>query len=171
MKKKKLLISGVVVLTLFFCGIYIFLSKPDGTTIESRKDLISKNMNGQIWNISTETEIDGYIISATYGDNQKSGIAIFKPTKNGKYKFQSHFWNDNDTIILTTLITEKNSYNLVWFNGALTSYAEITYTSNGQFLETKKFNTEGKPILYNISPKDEYEIKIRYYDENGTVYE
>ena len=65
-KKKTLLsISGIAVLAILFSGIYIFLSQSDGTTIESREDLISKSMNGQVCNISTETEIDGYIVSAT----------------------------------------------------------------------------------------------------------
>ena len=69
-----------------------------------------------------------------------SGIAVFKPYGNGKYKLHSREWRDNDRIIMTGITVDNKWYDVVWFNGAKTDYAEITYTLDG---------VKQEPIIHN----------------------
>lgn len=41
----------------------------------------------------------------------------------------------NDEIILDTAVINKTAYNFIWFNGAKTEYAEVTYTVDNKPLD------------------------------------
>ncbi len=62
-------------------------------------------------------------------------------------------------------------YDLIWFNGAETEYAEITYTINGKENKVLRYDTTDMDIIYNKNPEKEYSMKIYYYDSEGNWYE
>ena len=60
---------------------------------------------------------------------------------------------------------------LIWFNGAKTEYAEITYTINGQVQDTLRYSTDDMDIISIKNPEKEYSIHVAYYDNDGNKYE
>ena len=61
-------------------------------------------------------------------------------------------------------------YNLVWFGGTATEYAEITYTVGGEPLEPCRYETGKMPVLCSPAPADRYSISVVYYDRAGNEY-
>ena len=126
---------------------------------------------GTNWNIAVEQELEEYILSGIYSDNGKSGIAVFKPNGHGTYKLISREWRDSDEIIISGFIADGTWYDIVWFNGASTNIAELTYTSEGEKPETLSFETGDMSIICNPAPSDAYSLEVVYYDKNGNKYE
>lgn len=62
-------------------------------------------------------------------------------------------------------------YDLFWFNGAQTEYAEIIYTVNGEKSEVSKYDTIDMNLIYAKSPEKDYSIEVCYYDSDGNRYE
>ena len=62
-------------------------------------------------------------------------------------------------------------YDLIWFNGAQTEYAEIIYTIDGKKRDTLKYDTTDMDIICINNPEKEYTINVSYYDKNGNKYE
>ena len=171
--KKKL---GLYVLILFVClvgiFIYYFNSSPDGDTIESREALLNDAISGgSDWTIAKETEIDDYIISCAYSTDGKSTIAVFEPVSNRKYKFSTSTNRDNEDIIVGGAVINGDWYDLVWFNGAQTEYAEVIYTVNGVRKEALKYDTTNMDLIYIKNPEKDYSMEICYYDSEGKRYE
>ena len=171
--KKKL---GLYVLILFVClvGIFIYYcnSSPKGNTIESREALLNDAISGEsVWTIAKETEIDDYIISCAYSTNGKSTIAVFEPVSNGKYKFSTSTNRDSEEIIVGGAIINEEWYDLVWFNGAQTEYAEVIYTVNGVRKEALKYDTANMDLICIKNPEKDYSMEVCYYDSEGKRYE
>ena len=172
MKKKILLFGLIFVICISSVLVYYACSVNAGNTIESREALLDKAITtGENWNIVKETEIEGYIISAAYSTDNKSTLAVFEPESNGKHKFSTSVNRRSDEIIIGGVIINGEWYDLVWFNGAKTEYAEIVYTINGKENKTLKFNTADMDIIYNKNPEKEYEMSVCYYDSEGNKYE
>ena len=54
--------------------------------------------------------------------------------------------------------------------GAATEYAEITYTVDGEMLESCRYETGKMPVLCHPAPADRYGISVVYYDHAGNRY-
>ena len=98
-------------------------------------------------------------------------LAIFEPTGNGDYKFSTSTNRNSDEIIVGGVAINGEWYDLIWFNGAKTEYAEITYTINGQVQDTLRYNTDDMDIISIKNPEKEYSIHVAYYDNDGNKYE
>jgi len=172
MKKKLSLIVLVTIICVTAAFIYFFTRIPKGNTPESRESIlnaaISKGIN---WTIATEIELDGYIISGAYSTDDRSTLSIFEPVGNGNYRFMTSTNRNNDEIIISGAVINGKWYDLVWFHGAKTEYAEITYTISGQRQNPLRFSTENMDILYQEQPAKEYSMQVVYYDRDGKKYE
>lgn len=171
MNKKRLL----YVLIPLVCTIGVLLFSnilPKGNTVESREELLDNAIpRDDNWTILKEIEIDNYIISCAYSANGKSTIAVFEPTSNGKYKISTSTSRDNEDIIIGGTIINGEWYDLIWFNGAQTEYAEIIYTVNGVREEPLKYDTTNMDLIYIKNPEKEYSMNVCYYDSKGNRYE
>lgn len=162
----------VVIMVVMCIGSISYYIQPDGSTLESREELLQERSKGKLWLISVEQKIDNYIISGIYSGYDESGLAVFEPKGNGKYKLQTRVFRDNDRIITTSSYIGGQWYDIVWFNGAKTDYAEITYTLDGVKQEPIIHNSKGMEIFIHPAPtNDEYGIDVVYYDSEGNKYE
>lgn len=172
MKKKILILGLIIVVCISSFVVYFACSSNAGDTVESREVLLDKAIApGENWNIVKETEIEGFIISAAYSTDNKATLAVFEPEAKGKYKFSTSVNRQSDEIIIGGAVINGDWYDLVWFNGAQTEYAEIVYTINGKENKTQKFDTTDMDIIYNKNPEKEYEMSVCYYDSEGNKYE
>lgn len=145
---------------------------PKGNTVESREGLLDTAIpEGSNWTISKEIEVDNYIVSGAYSANGKSTIAVFVPTPNGKYKFSTSTNRENKDIIVGGAIINGEWYDLIWFNGAQTEYAEIIYTVNNVRKEPLKYDTTNMDLICIKNPEKEYSVGACYYDRKGNRYE
>lgn len=162
----------VVIMVVMCTGSILYYIQPDGSTLESREEICAEFPKGEGWKIAVEQELNDYIISGIYSCNEMSGIAVFKPYGDGKYKLYSREWRDNDRIIITGITVDNLWYDVIWFNGAKTDYAEITYTLDGAPQEPIIHNSKGMEIFIHPAPtNDEYGIDVVYYDDAGNRYE
>lgn len=93
------------------------------------------------------------------------------PTKIGNYRFITSTNRDHDDIILSGAMINGEWYDFIWFQGAQTEYAEITYSINGQVQNTMRYDTEDMEIISIKNPEKEYTIQAVYYDSAGNKYE
>lgn len=163
------IISAVLIL-IIITGLMDY-KKYDGSTLESRERIISEAQDSRQWKISVEKEYDNFIISGIYDDSGKSGIAVFSPNKRGGYSLCSRVIREADKIIVTGTSIDNVWYDIVWFNGAQTEYAEIVYNVNGKEQETIKHNSENMDIYINKAPTTDYTIDVTYYDSAGNMYD
>ena len=162
----------VVIMVVMCIGSISYYIQPDGSTLESREELLQERSKGKLWLISVEQKIDNYIISGIYSGYDESGLAVFEPKGNGKYKLQTRVFRDNDRIITTSSYIGGQWYDIVWFNGAKTDFAEITYTLDGVKQEPIIHNSKCMEIFIHPAPtNDEYGINVVYYDSEGNKYE
>lgn len=143
-----------------------------GTTVESREGLLNDALStGTNWSIAKETEVEGYLVSAAYSADSKIALAVFKPDGRGGYAFQSSTNRNADEIVISSVVIHQNSYDLVWFNGAQTAYAELSYRLDDQLQDPLKFDTNDMKIICVKSPAKEYTLSVFYYDHAGNKYE
>ena len=146
-------------------------NKPDGSTLESREQLLENLPRGFDWKIASETELSRHIVSGIYSRDNKSGIAIFMPNGDKKYRLLARQWRDTDDIIISNFVVDNIWYDIIWFNGAKTDYAEITYTYGGKKQEPIIHNSKGMEIFINPAPSNDYALDVVYYDSEGNKYE
>lgn len=172
MKKKVKIYIAVALLC--FVGIYIFsnfFSYQKGDTIESQEILLNRSVpSGRNWTIYNAAYIDGYQISGAYSTNGKSAIVVFEPTNEGGYKLVSSMVEDNDKIIIFGRFINSKWYDLIWFNGAQTQYAEVTYTINGITQERIRFDTNAMQLITIQMDEKSYSWDVIYYDQDGNTY-
>lgn len=171
MKKKIGIVFGIFIILFLAYSAWNYFGKPDGRTVQSREELLENIPKGTDWKIAKETEFKNHIISGMNSSDGKSGIAVFEPFDNGKYKMSSREWRENDEIIISGYIIDGIWYDLIWFNGAQTEYAEIIYTIDGEEQEPIVCDTKNLDILIQESPEKDYMLSVIYYDENGNIYE
>lgn len=172
MKKRTLIITGILFLLFIGYNLFQYLSIPDGNSVKSREQLLKDIPKGVTWNIAIEQELQDLIVSGIYSSGGKTGIAVFEPEGN-RYKLYSREWrNSADRIIITGISIDGIWYDLVWFNGAETEKAELTYTQTGNNIEeTFTFDTSDMEIICNPAPADNYALDVIYYDKDGNTYE
>ncbi len=170
--KKAIIVFSVLVALVICFGAVQYFNRPDGSTLQSREEICAEFPKGKDWKIAIEQEFKDYIISGIYSRDEMSGIAVFKPYGNGKYKLHSREWREQDRIIITGITIDNMWYDVIWFNGAKTDYAEITYTLDGKKQAPIIHNAKGMEIFINPAPtNDEYGIEVVYYDDAGNKYE
>ena len=149
-----------------------FVSLPKGNTVESREDLLNDAIRGEsAWKIVKEINIEDHIISCGYSENDKATIAVFIPTTNGRYKFLTSTNRHNKEIIIGGVNINNDWYDLIWFNGAQTEYAEVTYTINNETKKTTKYDTRNMDLISIKNNEQSYKLDFYYYDNAGNRYE
>lgn len=172
MNRKLLWILGAAIICVVGILIYGLCSVPLGNTPESREKILESEISkGSGWTIAKEIEIDGYIVSAAYSTNGKVTLAVFEPIRNGKYEFKTYTCRDRDEIIIGGFTINGQWYDLIWFNGAQTEYAEVTYTGNSQIQDTLKYDTTAMDIISINNSAKSYTISVAYFDSDGNKYE
>ena len=170
MNKKRLLYVLIPLICIIGALLHFSNTLPKGNTVESREELLNNAIpKGDSWTVSKEIEIDKYIISCAYSANGKSTIAVFEPTSNGKYKFLTSTNRQNEDIIIGGAIINGEWYDLIWYNGTQTEYAEITYSTSGKEDETLKYDTTKGDIIYIKNNEKEYNLSVCYYDSKGRI--
>lgn len=170
MKNKVWIALAIIILAVLGYAAYQHSQQPDGSTVESREAILRNAPKKIEWHIAQEEEIAGCLLSCIYSDN-KAGIAVFEPAGNGKYQLFSLDWRDIDDIVITQFVADGELYDVVWFNGAATSYAELTYTVDANKEKPMVFDTSDMPIIYTKAPAGNYALEVKYYDDAGNVYE
>ena len=170
-EKKTISIFAVIVAFTLFFGAIQYFNQPDGSTLESREEICAEFPRGKDWKISVEQKLDDHIISGVYSRDGMSGVAIFEPQGNGKYKLQTREWRNQDEIVISGATFNGVWHDIIWFNGAKTDYAEITYTYGGKKQEPIIHNSKGMEIFINPAPSNDYTLDVIYYDSAGNKYE
>lgn len=175
MKKKKIVIFAVafvlVALAIYIVFAYQHNKAYDGATVKSREILLDQAIGeSKSWTIATEREIEGYIVSGAYSTNNQAAVAVFEPIREDGYKLMTTTSRSSDEIIDDAVLINGVSYQLIWFHGAQTEYAEIVYTIDGQAQETRKHRTADMEIICEKAPAKEYTMEIAYYDSEGNKY-
>lgn len=170
MKKKSVIIMIAAIITILGYGAYRYCSQPDGSTVKSREEMLRDTPKGAEWNILQEQELEGYLL-CSIDSGQKSGIAVFEPIDDGTYKLISKEWRKSDEIMISGLPINGVWYDLIWFDGAETKYAEITYSVDGIENDPIIFETSDMKIICSKAPAKDYTLTVKYYDNDGNVYE
>ncbi len=160
----------LAILLVLVCG-SVLVNKPDGSTLESREKLLESLPRGIGWKIATEAECENHIISGIYSRDNKSGIAVFTPRIEEGYRLLARQWCDSDDIMIANFVIENVWYDVIWFNGAKTEYAEITYTYDGVAQERIIHPAKGMEIFICPAPSENYSLHVAYYDDAGNKYE
>lgn len=154
---------------LCFCR---FLRSPGGETVESRQEMLNAAISkGRDWTILKELELEDCVVSAAYSADRKCTLAVFEPQGEGAYRLRTTTTRDADQIIIAGTMANGAWYDLVWFQGAGTEYAEVTYTVGGQEQQPLRFDTGEMEILSIKNPQKEYSMQVVYYDGEGNRYE
>ncbi len=168
--KKRFVFLAIIILAFLSYAAYQHSQQPDGSTVESREAILRAAPKKIEWRIAREEEIAGHLLSCVYSST-KAGIAVFEPAGNDKYQLVSIDWRDIEDIIITQLVADGEWYDVVWFNGAATSYAELTYTIDANKEKPLIFDTSDMPIICTKAPDGDYSLEVKYYDDAGNVYE
>ena len=111
------------------------------------------------------------MISAASGQDGKACLAIFEPAGKGRYTLSASVSQDQGEILVTGLQTGESWYDLVWFQGADTEYAEIRYTIAGEKQAPVRYDTSDMEIFCIENPEKEYTLQAVYFDADGNAYE
>ena len=167
--KRFLSIVAVLTIVLVFAG----CSTENGTTVESREkqlDSTVEKSSGTHWTITKEIEVEDYIISGAVNTNGQATLAAFKPEDNGNYKFSTSTNRNQEEIIISGYQINDTWYDFIWFSGAKTEYAEVTYLINEKS-ETQKYDTSDMEIISIPNQEKDYTIQVSYFDSEGNQYQ
>lgn len=168
---KKWIAFGVLIILFLAYSTRNYFGQPDGSTVRSREELLENILKGADWKIAKETKFKNHIISGMYSSDGKSGIVVFEPRDNGTYKMSSREWRENDEVVISGYSMDGTWYDLVWFHGGQTEYAEIIYSFDGEEQEPMVYDTRNMDVLVHEAPAKDYSMRVVYYDENGNAYE
>jgi hypothetical protein len=173
MKRRVLL--GVVAAVVVCLGAFFLYQgslEPAGVTRESREELLNASITkGDGWTIAAERELDGWMVSAACSSDGKATVAVFEPTREGGYEFSTSTNRDREEIIVAGAAVNGNWYDLVWFGGAQTEYAEICYGVGGEQQDPMRYDTSEMGIIAIPNQEKEYTLHVSYVDGAGTVYQ
>ena len=173
MNRKKIIIIAILVVALCVLGIALFRysQTPRGNTLESRVEILQEALpNSTYLSIATEKKLDDYLICGIHSESQ-TGIAVFQQKGNENYKFVSAYCLGANEIVTTTCRIQDQWYNLIWFDGCATEYAEVIYTIDGIPNAPVTFDTSKGGVICSIAPSNHYSLDIKYYDADGNVFE
>ena len=172
MSRKKIIIIAILAVALCVFGVALFRHSqiPRGNTLESRVEILQEALpNSTYLNIATEKKLDDYLICGIHSENQ-TGIAVFQQKGSENYKFVSAYCLGTNEIITTTCRIQDQWYNLIWFNGCATEYAEVIYTIDGTHNAPIPFDTSDGSVICSKAPSNRYSIDVQYYDADGNVF-
>lgn len=162
----EIVVVGIVI------SVFVIQNTNRCDTLENRERRLKEISNlGEVTHIDQETTIDDYIISGYITKNDRYGLAVFAPTGDGKYEFQTNINRQNDELIFIAATINQTPYNLFWANKLNLDYAEITYTIAGKTGETIKIDAQNNQIIYTEAPAIDYNVEYIFVDKNGTRYE
>ena len=163
------MLLAAAVLAAACLGVYQAWGRPDGATVESREALLAEALPaGQGWNLASELELEGYLIGGAVDASGQSALAVFEP-EGEDYRLE-HAMSMGHNVVQDSVLIDGTWYDLAWFGGAETEYAEITYTVDGEPLESCRYETGKMPVLCHPAPADRYGISVVYYDHAGNRY-
>ena len=169
MKNKKVAVIVATILCFLGIGFYQVSQRADGSTVESREEILRSLPIGTRLKIAKEQNMDQYLLSCVYSESQ-TGIAIFEQNGRGHYKLVSMECRDVDDIIISGCFIQNQWYDLIWFNGASTDYAEVIYDVDGVRDNPIIFDTSEMNIICSKAPAKSYSLEVKYYDNDGNVY-
>ena len=170
--KKYTLPFTMIIIVGLLIGFFINQSKLNGSTIESRELRLKEISNlGEVTTIDQEILIDDYVISGYTTKNNRYGLAVFAPTGNGQYEFQTNVNRRNDELAFTTTTINQALYNVFWANKADLDYAEITYTIDGKTGETIKVDAQNNQIIYTKAPSKDFSVEYHFVNIHGDRYQ
>ena len=166
--RRRMLLAAAV-LAAAGLGAYQVWGQPDGATAESREALLAEALpTGHGWNLVSELELEGYLIGGAVDTSGQSALAVFEP-EGEDYRLE-HAMSMGHNVVQDSVLIGGTWYDLAWFGGAATEYAEITYTVDGEPLESCRYETGKMPVLCHPAPADHYGISVVYYDRAGNRY-
>ena len=172
MNRKGLLAAAAVVVCLGAGFLYQAFQTPDGSTRESREELLNASLEkGEGWSIVQEKELEDRIISAASSSDGRSTIAVFEPEPGGGYRFSTSTNRYKEEIVIGGTVVDGTWYDLIWFGGAQTEYAEVRYTVGGERRDPLRYDTAGMEIIAVANPEQEYTIEVSYVDGKGNIYQ
>lgn len=161
--KRVILVIGIIILLAFVSFIsFSNFKKEDGSTIKSREEILKEQ--DRFMHISSEIEIDNYLIGAITSNN-KIGISIFEPTTNGNYRFLMQMLTTEDVVFHTF-----KEYDLFWCNKNNLDYAKVIYTIDDVVQEPIIIDVKDYQVSYLKSPAKSYSYQVEYYDKDGNKY-
>ncbi|MEG1557871.1 MAG: hypothetical protein RR368_05480 [Oscillospiraceae bacterium] len=171
MKKVYIPLIAIIVIGVVI-SIFVIQNMNGCDNLENRERRLREISNlGEVTDIGQEISIGDYIISGYTAKNNRHGLAVFAPTGDGKYKFQTNVNRENDELVLITTNINQTPYNIFWANKANLDCAEITYTVDGKIGETITVDAQDNQIVYTESPTENYNVEYIFVDKNGTRYE
>ena len=173
MNRKKVIIIATVAVALCVLGAALFRHSqtPRGNTIESRVEILREALpNSTYLSIATEKKVEDYLICGIHSETQ-TGIAVFQQKGSENYKFVSAYCLGANEIVTTTCRIQDQWYNLIWFDGCATEYAEVIYTIDGIPNAPVTFDTSDGGVICSKAPSNHYSLDIKYYDADGNVFE
>lgn len=173
MKSKRGVTSLIaIMIVVIVATIFMIKDINNCDTVKNRELRLRRVDNlGEVTTIDQELTIDDYVISGYTTKNNRHGLAVFSPTGDGKYEFQTNVNRQNDELIFTIATINQTLYNVFWANKANLDYAEITYTINGETDETLTIDAQDNQIIYVKAPVTHYNVEYIFVDKNGTRYE
>ena len=172
MKSKKVMIALVAIGVLVIVAtVFTLKNENNCDTTDSRELRLREIDRLETASIGQELTIDGYIISGYTTEYKQHGLAVFAPTTTGKYEYRTNALRyTNELVTLHTLIGQT-WYDLFWANKPDLDYAEITYTVDGQAVNTMTINAQDNKILCTEAPDESYKVQYYFVDKSGTRYE
>lgn len=165
--------GSILVIVLLLVGFWIlqYPVLPAGNTVESREELLSDIDGKTEWHISSEQTVEDHIASAIYSSDGKSGIALFEPADNGNYPLLTQVTENSDKVVTFRASINDSWYDFVWFNGAQTDHADLTYTYDSGESEIKTYPTDHMELLCVPAAPENCVLNVVYYDSDGNSYE
>ncbi len=146
-------------------------TKPNGSTTESREELLNAALSkGEDWTIVRETEVEEHLVCGACSADNRAAIVVFEPSGNGKYVFSTATCGDRKAVLFGGAVLNGDWYDLAWFCGEQTEYAEILYSVGGAAEPALRYDTSNMEVLYHRNPKKEYSVRVCYYDAVGGQY-
>lgn len=164
------LVLGVLVLLVAVYALHSRSASRDGSSVESRQQLLDEAILPESqWTIAKETIPSGNVlISGAYSTDGRSALAVFLPHGDSGYQLSNAASCDSRDMVENTVIIDGKLYNLVWFNGAESAYAELTYTVDGREQPPIQYDTRDMGLICQEAPAQDCALQVVYFDSDGT---
>lgn len=161
---------GALILLAACLLIYHAASRNDAATVEDRERRLQEAMPDGSWTIVHETEVEGYLLSGARGGRGQSALAVFEPIGGGRYQLREAV-SHGAGVITNNVRIQDTWYDVIWFGGAVTEYAEVSYVVGRESQGPYRYDTSEMEVICRPAPANEYSISAAYYDGEGTQYQ
>ena len=171
-RAKRIPVAPLLVLIALVAVVWVGQSRPDGSTMESRQEILSEQVkNKSTIEIVHERHLDAHIISAYTRSNGQHGLAVFESRGKGKYRLKTGVNRLQGELVIGHIILDEIPYNLFWADEENLDYAQITYTVGGKAGDPIRLDASGDPILLHEAPLEDYIVETVFFDRQGNRYE